>query len=342
MKLKSEAEAGHEIVHFAEGDTVVSSRHNSVVVRRGDEKTVVRLPESILKRTIGVSRLIRRALRLDKCNVVPHGDNLIIIRQGQVWLYRSDVAQLVPTLKLRNCRNVLHQSICTGPDGALYFGEYGANKVRDSVPVYCSRDGGKSWFEIYTFSPGSIKHVHGCFYDKFTDRVWVCTGDFEGENWILSADRDFQDVKKFGDGQQRYRTCNLIFTEDAVHWLMDSQLEPSFHIRFDRKSEEISIGQKMMGPVWYVKELSDGYCLAATAQEIGAGVLDDKTHLYCSNDLKHWETLQVFEHDGLPKRYFKFGVIGFADGMQSSQDFYMFAEAIKGMDGKALKCRLEK
>ena len=341
LKLANQLVLDREIIHYAQGDTLISSKFATIYFNRGAEEKKIKLPTSPLKKPFGLLRLGRRALRLDKCNVFLHQQNLIIIRQGQVYLYKRDEDRLIPTLQLKNCRNVLHQSINSSPDGYIYFGEYGANKERKPVPVYRSVDGGESWEEIYTFPAGSIKHVHGCFYDKYSDKIWVCTGDFEDENWLLVADKDFKTINKIGDGQQQFRTCNLIFTETEVHWLMDSQLEPSYHIIYNRATADIQVGQQMMGPVWYVKELTDGYYLAATTQEIGDGVLDDKAHLYYSTDLKTWHTLALFEHDGYPMRYFKFGIIGFADGLQSSQDFYMFFEAIKGVDGKSLYCRLE-
>lgn len=341
MKLNIISKLDKEIIHFAEGNILISSKYRTIFFQRGKEIKKIRLPESIIKRPFGFFRLSRRALRLDKCNVFLHENNLIIIRQGHVYLYKDKENRLIHTLKLRNCRNVLHQSISISPEGYIYFGEYGNNKERKPVPVYCSQNGGETWEEIYTFSVGSIRHIHGCYYDKFTDKIWVCTGDFENENCLLIADKSFNNIKNIGNGQQKFRTCNLIFTPNEVQWLMDSQLEPSYHIKFDRKTEKITIGQKMMGPVWYTKELSDGYYLAATAQEIGDGVLDDKAYLYYSVDLKNWKILSRFEHDGYPKRYFKFGVIGFADGKQSSNDFYIFLEALKGFDGKSLRCNMK-
>ena len=95
------------------------------------------------------------------------------------------------------------------------------------------------------------------------------------------------------------------------------------------------------GPVWYQKRLTDGYYVATTAREIGPGVHDRYAHLMVSKDLEHWEDVHRFEHDGLPQRYFKSGVVGFADGPETSDSFYMFFEAIKGLDGKSTRCRLE-
>jgi len=342
MQIKIISKIDKEIIHFAEGDVVISSKYRTIFWETGHNIRKIKLPESnSIYRIFGLFRITRRALRLDKCNVFLHNDNLVIVRHGNVYLYDSSKDKLTKTLKLKNCRNVLHQSINSTPDGYIYLGEYGNNKNRTTVPLYRSIDGGRLWKEIYTFPENSIKHIHGCYYDKFSDKVWICTGDFVGENWLLVADKDFKNVKKIGNGQQQFRTCNLIFEESKVHWLMDSQLEPSHHIIFDRMTETIEIGQKFMGPIWYIKKLEDNSYLAASAQEIGDGVLDDKVHLYHTTDLKKWDTLKTFDHDGLPKRYFKFGVIGFADGLQSNNEFYMFFEAVKKLDGKSLKCSLQ-
>jgi hypothetical protein len=40
-------------------------------------------------------------------------------------------------------------------------------------------------------------------------------------------------------------------------------------------------------------------------------------------------------------RYFKFGVLAFADGPQSSKEFVLFGEALKGLDGRSLIVGLE-
>lgn len=87
--------------------------------------------------------------------------------------------------------------------------------------------------------------------------------------------------------------------------------------------------------------MGDGYYLAATAQEIGLGVKDKYAHLMVSKDLEKWEDIYQFQHDGFPRRYFKFGVIGFADGYQQSNSFYLFAEAIKRLDGKIALCEIK-
>lgn len=342
MKFLIQSVIDREICHFAESDLLVTSKYNKIYVNNNNNNYTVQLPSDGIKGIFGLFRLSRRVLRLDKCNVVPVKDGLVIIRQGKAYHYCERKQELKQTLKLRNCRNVLHQSIAVINDKKmLFFGEYGNNSLRNEVPVYRSLNCGKTWEVVFVFPAGKIKHIHGCYYDPYEDKIWTLTGDFEGECYILCSDKDYKNIELIGDGKQTYRACNVFFEENMVHWIMDSQLQTSRHIYFNRKTRQITQGEPFAGPVWYIKRLNDGYYLAATAQEIGHGVKDQYVHLMVSKDLKKWEDIYQFHHDGFPKRYFKFGVVGFADGSQNSCSFYLFTEAIKGLDGKTALCSIK-
>ena len=341
MRLVIEKTLDREIVHCASGRALVTSRHARVSVEGEAGAYRVEVPCPAWDRALGALRLARRALRLDKCNVVQVGGDLVVVRRGEVFHRAREGGALVRTLRLANCRGVLHQAIAVVDDQELYLGEYGANPSRAEVPVYRSRDRGRSWERAFAFPAGTARHVHGCHWDPVERRIWVFTGDFAGECHVLSADQDFRQVEWLGDGQQAFRACGAFFEADAVHWIMDSQLEACFQVRLDRRTRRIEKRAAFPGPVWYTKRLSDGVYLAATAQEVGPGVRDRFAHLLASRDLERWEDVHRFEHDGLPRRIFKDGVVAFADGAQTSAGFYLFFEAIRGLDGKAALCRLE-
>ncbi|HKZ43872.1 MAG TPA: hypothetical protein VJZ78_02425 [Anaerolineales bacterium] len=329
-----------EIIHYYDGNLLISSQYNKVFINQIGNETNIDLPGDGILSIPGQFRLGRRALRLDKCNVVPVRDGLVIIRQGSVYHFDHNSKTLTKVLKLSNCRNILHQSMLVTENNEIYFGEYGNNASRSEVPIYRSQDSGISWQKIYSFDAGKIKHIHGCYWDKYEEKLWVFTGDFAGECYAICTDKDFTNIEWVGDGQQSYRMCNAFFEEDSIHWIMDSQLEDSFHIRMDRRTRKIEHLTKFPGPVWYIKRLVDGYYLAATAQEIGLGVKDQYAHIMATKDLNAWEDIAQYKYDGLPKRYFKFGVIGFSDGPQSSEQFYIFGEALKGLEGKSALCQV--
>lgn len=346
MKLTRSEIEHSEIVHYASSTSLITSESSNISVTHQGINRTFAMPDLLWQKPLMPSRLLRRAFRLDKCNVVPILSSselaaLIVIRWGAVYRLEYPSGAITKTLQLRQCRNVLHQSICRSKSGYLFFGEYGANRRRSAVPVYRSKDDGRTWQIIHEFPAGSIKHVHGCYWDKHSERVWVCTGDFAGENIILAADEDFKRVERFGDGSQTWRTCSPFFLSDAVIWPMDSQLEASHLCRYDRATGRLEKLQKFPGPVWYGKELIDGRYLIATASEIGPSVEDRYCHVFVSPDAITWQPIMKVPHDGLPKRYFKFGVIAFADGPQSSAEFYLSCEALSEMDGRSFKCAIE-
>jgi hypothetical protein len=274
-------------------------------------------------------------------NVVPTKEKsaLVVIYYGQVYYIDIASKTIKKTLSLKNCRNVLHQSILH-QDNFLCFGEYGNNKERKKVPIYTSNNGGLTWKTVYEVPAGKIKHIHGCYWDKHTQKVWVFTGDFKGENFAIESDKEFKNITYHGDGSQEWRACNAFFEKDRIVWLMDSQLETSYLIEFCRKTKTITKKQSFPGPIWYIKRLSDGYFLAGTTREKGPGSKDNFAHIFVSKDLDHWEDAFKIEHDGLPLGIFKNAVIGFADGEQSSSSFYAFFEATKKYDGRSVICNI--
>ena len=239
----------YEICHYSDENLFITSHHNRIHVLSLKDGNSYRVTLPKANRDIfGRYRLFRRTLRLDKCNVVPVGNdlkNLIIIRFGKVYHYDYASQTLTQTLELQNCRNVLHQSICVLEGRTVFFGEYGDNSARQEVPVYRSLDGGLTWEKVFIFPPGKIKHVHGCYWDSYEKRVWVLTGDFFGENYMVVADQDFTEVEQRGDGTQMWRACNLFFEQNYVAWIMDSQLEDSRLIIYDRSSKKIKRLEKM-------------------------------------------------------------------------------------------------
>lgn len=344
MRLVIRREVPHqEIVHFADDETLVASHHHRVFIAARDRETVVRLPESPLRRAIGVSRIARRALRLDKCNVVPVGEDrtgYVILRNRAAFHFDITSGRLTETLRLSNCRNVLHGSIAV-IDREVIFGEYGSIGKIAPVPIHRSVDGGLTWARIDLFPAGTIRHVHGCYWDPYEERIWTFTGDSDEEARVITSDTAFTRVELVGGGSQLWRAVSVFFEEQYVHWMMDSEREDSYAVRFDRRTRTVERGQKFPGPVWYTKKTTDGLYLAASTCEKGAGVHDEYAHLFVSRDLEKWDEVARFAHDRLPKGWFKFGVLSFADGAQSSRKFYLSGEALDGLDGRAIECALE-
>ena len=332
-----------EVAHLydgASGNTIVSTgRRFEAVVGGAVHRIAAPLHPP---RSLGLrSRLFRRLLRLDGSNAVlnARGDGIVLAYQGVLLFYDLASRRLHRTGTLRQCRNVLHRGIAVSAQG-VYLGEYGGNPHRRPVPVHRSRDDGRSWDVAWEFPAGSIRHVHGVHRDPYTDRLWMPTGDRAGECYLVSADHDFRDVEWYGDGSQAWRAVSLFFEPDRIVWAMDSEYERSYLQVFDRRTATLRRGRAFPGPVWYGKRLADGRALLQTTVEIGPGVLREQACVFASSDLEEWREVGCFDKDAWPLRWCGFGVVGFADGRQTADDFVLFGHALKGLGGCARRARL--
>ncbi len=332
-----------EIAHHYEsnGGDFITSTANRFKVRRRGQLFSFSVPLHPVKGALAILRLARRALRIDKSNAVFNWqrDGVVVLYGGSIYFYDLEKEALSLTGRLSQCRNVLHCGIAVTEQG-LFFGEYGRNSERRPVPVWRSSDDGRSWQIVYEFPEKSIRHIHGLYRDPFTGRLWIPTGDFAGECFVVSADPDFREVTIHGDGSQVWRPVSLLFEKDRILWPMDSQLESSHLQEFDRATGKLTQHRAFPGPVWYSKRLADGVAVLQTTVERGAGVLSDHCHVFASKNLTDWVEVAKYKKDPWPMPYFKSGVAAFADGEQSSDDFVIFGEALEDIDGKVLRIKL--
>jgi hypothetical protein len=338
--LRTTFAEGAEITHHYDattGDKITSTGNLVHVVRSGRTHDIT-IPTRLWKKLPLRFRLWRRALRLDKANALFNfrKDGVVVIYASNVFFYDLGSRQLSWTNRLRQCRNVLHCGIAVSPKG-LFFGEYGANPDRASVPVWKSSDDGRSWNIIHEFPPRSIRHIHGVYADPYSDSLWITSGDFQGECFLFEVkDNNFEEIVKHGDGSQRWRPVSMFFEPDRLIWAMDSQLETSHLQVFDRATKSLTQCCAFPGPVWYSKRFADGSAVLQTTVEAGEGVKSEFSHIYFSHDLINWIEVARFPKDRLPLRYFKSGVIGFAEGHQLPKHFPIFGEALRGLDGRTM------
>ncbi len=339
MKLTLKEYQKAEIIHYydsSNGDKIYSTGNKFTIINN-DKSYHVGLELSIANKIAALLRVGRRFFRLDKGNavLVDSGKAVLFFYRG--WIYYYDLLEqsLEKVHRLRAGRNALHCGVLAIAGKHIYFGEYFMNWEFDPVYVFKSSDCGKTWRRAFQTEKGDAFHIHGIYQDRFTGQIWIPFGDFAGQCRMAIADPDFNNVRFIGDGSQDWRAVSLIFSETSVVWGMDSPLVDSHIMHFDRGSEVLTKGQAMPGPVWYSKSLEDGVHLMQTSVEPGPGVKSSKAHIYSSRDLVSWEEVASFEKDSYPFRYFKYGVIAFADGPQTSKNFTFHAEALRGIDGKS-------
>ena len=318
------------MVHWAEKDLFIAHKGTTITYILNGRKHEIKMPDQDLKwkRLFLISRKARRLSRLDKAMIVPTEDGFVFVRLGEIYSYSINNSEWKRADVSLNCRNPMYNALMTCPSG-IYLGEYGnANGI--GKRILRSLDEGKTWTTVYQFSPESIRHIHCVAWDPYEKCVWVFTGDSDNECRVLKADPDFEKVTEIGSGSQKWRACHALFTPETVEWFMDCPLEEVHLIRYHRGKNEIEIDKSFHGPVWFAHKY-DNYALAASAQEIGPSHKDKKLHLYRSDDMKTWHEIATFEHDGWPKKYFRFGTMTFSRGCLP----FISCEGVRGLDGKS-------
>ena len=279
--------------------------------------------------------LTRRFFRAEITSIIVFQDKsmLALAKKG---LYRKD--------KGSNCfikcftipRGSRPLNLCVTPSGYIFFGEYFQNMNKGSVHIYGSNDNGQNWRIVYTFPEGDVNHIHGLFYDKFSDRVWVVTGDRENECIIGYTDDDFKSFNEVFRGGQEYRTCQLFFYPDFIVFATDSQYIENKIKCFDRNTLEIRELQTVLGSVIKGGQVGEVSFLSTTVEPSDVNK-DRYAHLWVTKDGLHWEERFKAKKDWLPS-IFQFGTFEFpqyylGEG-EKLERLYFSGRALKGLDGK--------
>lgn len=278
-------------------------------------------------------KLTRRFFRAEINNLynLPNGDSLIIAKKG---IFKCKSGERI----FKKCFDVPRGSrplnLCITPDGNIYFGEYFANVTKCDVNIFMSEDWGDSWKVAYTFPKGNINHIHGIFYDKYTNRIWFTTGDRENECIIGYTEDSFRSIVEVFRGGQEYRTCNLYFYPNYIVFATDSQYIINEIKCFDRETLEVDALAVISGTAIKGGQCRELAFLSTTVEPSGVNH-DSYSHLWVSCNGKEWRDIYSAEKDYLPS-IMQFGSIEFPN--HNTDKFVMCSgRALKGIDGTSLK-----
>lgn len=278
--------------------------------------------------------LLRRFLRAEITGLyfLENGDRIAVAKKG-LFLCGNGNRMFEKCFAMPRGSKPLN--ICIAPSGCLYFGEYFQNMEKQAVNIYCSKDNAQTWQIAYTFAAGAINHIHGLFYDQYTNRIWVATGDRENECIIGYTEDEFKTFKEVFRGGQEYRTCQLFFYKDFIVFGTDTQYEQNVIKKFDRQTLEITELQKVQGSVIKGGQVGDVAFISTTVEPSKVNT-DKYAHLWMTKDGIHWEERYKAKKDWLPATLFQFGTFEFPQyyGIEKLDRLYFSGRALKGLDGK--------
>ena len=289
------------------------------------------------------SRLLNRLLRIEVSSMVilDDGTRVLSAKKG-IFVAKPGSRRYLKTFHIS--RGNKPMNITIDGEGNLYFGEYFLNgrfgdKEREEVHIYRSTDNGQSWQICYTFPKNTIRHIHGIFYDHYTNRLWVTTGDQDDESMIAYTADGFKTLEILKSGSQRYRAVTLLFYKDYIVYGTDTEHETNYIYSIDRKSGEEQRLAALPGSVLMATQNAEAAVLS-TAVEPSKVNSDPYASVWYSKEGLQWHEIYKARKDKYSMRYFQYGRITFPYGAVMENDLIFSGHALEGMDNKVKKISL--
>ena len=317
-------------IEWADEGNFISSKRNKLY-RSSDLETtpkqIATIAAPLWKAALSGLRLGQRFLRFMVTNVVvlANGD-LFVTFDKSVGLVRDGKYAALPGL-VRPCR-VLRSACAIDADGSVYFGEYLANKERNEMRVYKYSPGKERVETAYIFDPNSIRHIHGIYFDDFSQSLVCLTGDEDSECRMLRSNDGFKSVEIIGEGDESWRAVSILFTEDRYFYGTDAEFRSNQIYEVDRNTlMRKSIGE-VSGTVFYSKRLGTDFFFTTTAENAPSQE-ENVAALWHLDANGRCSELVKFAKDGWNGTLFMFGTIHFPYRNETKDELFFSLVGVK-------------
>ncbi|MGQ0543229.1 MAG: hypothetical protein ACT4O9_15500 [Blastocatellia bacterium] len=299
-------------VEWAENGNYYLSRRN-VLFHSSDLKPpfnrIAVIDAPFWRQLASTSRLAQRLLRFMVTNVIALSkDEIFVTFDRSVGVVRKGVYQELKGL-LRPCR-VLRSACAVDVNGSVFFGEYLDNRERGEMRVYKFSPGEDELLVIFTFPSGSIRHIHGIYFDPFTESLYCLTGDNEKECRILKTNDEFKTTEVIGQGDETWRAVSILFSEDYLYYGMDAEFRSNHVYRLDRMTlNRKSLGE-VTGTVFYSKKVGEELFFGTTAEN-APSQSENVAALWNVSPNGNCSKINSFQKDHWHQTLFMFGIIHF-------------------------------
>lgn len=274
----------------------------------------------------------RRLLRAEITSLyLLNDDSMIAVAKKGLFKRSSKGGDFYKTFSIPRGSKPLN--LCILPNGHIYFGEYFQNIDKEAVNIYGSFDYGITWNVVYTFKSGNINHIHGVFFDKYTSRVWVLTGDRENECIIGYTEDEFKTFHEVLRGGQEFRSCQLFFYKDFIVYATDSQYIKNEIRAINRDTLAITTLSTIQGSAIKGGQTGNVSYLSTTIEpsEINK---DRYSYIWVTKDGLHWKEVYKAKKDCWPS-IFQFGTFEFPQNAYQNGKLWFSGRALKGHDNKS-------
>jgi hypothetical protein len=285
-----------------------------------------------------VSRLAQRLLRFMVTNVIPleNGDVFVTFDKS-VGVIRNGKYQNLPGL-VRPCR-VLRAACAADDKGNIYFGEYLANNERGEMRIYKFAAASDALEVVHTFAAGTIKHIHGIYFDPFTKSLFCLTGDDESECRIIQTFDRFQTLQTVGEGDETWRAVSLLFTKDSIYYGMDAEYRANHIYRLNRETKERTSLGEVNGTVFYSKQIGNDLFFTTTAEN-APNQTENVAAIWNVDSQQRLKEVVRFKKDIWQRTLFMFGLIHLPYTTRMQNEIYLSLVATVG-DNKTFRIEPE-
>jgi hypothetical protein len=262
-------------------------------LRNGEDKfkKVARVPSGFSFFWLNNFTIIRKFTLRPECVEMSVNDAgyICAFSSGRMWISQGIGKKFNKTLKLPNYgigvgRGIMSTGLAQVNDEEFSFGEYFNNPERSKVRIYKYKNTNRLWEKVYEFLPGQIRHIHALQKDPYTGKLWICTGDEDNEALIGWSDDNFKTIVTIGQGSQKWRACQLVFTEEAIYWGTDTgEIDSGGIYKWDKEKQEVKRLQSIPGAIFFGTRLANGTIVMSTDREGFPNETDDKTRLFIIN-----------------------------------------------------------
>lgn len=208
----------------------------------------------------------------------------------------------------------------------LLYGEYTSNELRGSVGVY-SYDGTRNEEVLQV---RNVRHIHGIFYDKFDDVLYITTGDYGEEAGIWQLDIDTKSLESILQGSQQERAVQLLFCEEYIYYGTDTPSEQNYIYRVSKKDKRRERLGEASSSVFYGTKIDEKMYFATVAEPSSCNTSKEIELL----EVAGGEVTSLFKYpkDMWSMRYFQYGQITFPSNTDNFEgdELWIFLLGVRG------------
>lgn len=282
------------------------------------------------RRAASYLRPLQRLLRFMFYNVIEAADgSLFVTFDRSLGVVRCGRFQ--PLAGLVRPSRFLRSACAVASDGRIYVGEYLQNNQRGPMHVYRWVPGANRLEVVHTFPAGSIRHVHGIYFDPYGGYLWCVTGDNGNEARIMRTGDGFRTIETVGGGDETWRCVSLLFTDEGIYYGMDAEFVANAVYCIDRRTLARTRLGEINGPVYYSCARGQDLFFAVTA-ELCPSQTDTMAALWHLGEDQDLRRLISFGKDRLPVGPFMPGTLSFPTGPGLSDRFWFSGTSLVGAD----------